>query len=117
KFNLIEDHGLRGDEPDRETNHKGPERELRATSKRCNRTSRQIAPRENAIAHGAMLFAAVRRFIGWVRQRAGFEVASILVRFHAETFAPAPARRYLALARFSAATPEVIHNPSFEIRP
>jgi hypothetical protein len=46
----------------------------------------------------------------------GLRVAPILIRLHGSTFALVAAHGHFALARFSAAPTEVVHNPSFGIR-
>jgi len=46
----------------------------------------------------------------------GLRVALIQIRFHALRFALVAKHSHFALARFSSAPPEVVRNPSFEIR-
>src|SRR5947208_12771408 len=82
KFNLIEDHSLRGDEPDREANHKGPERNG-ATDECSKGAACRIASCSIAVAHCEIGVNRGLRVSCWEGQCRRFKLASICVRFHA----------------------------------
>jgi hypothetical protein len=55
KFDLVENHGLGGDQPDCETNHQRPEWEwLTGADGRGNRAARQIPSSHTVIIHWAI---------------------------------------------------------------
>src|SRR5215475_11357247 len=120
KFNLIEDHGLRDDQPNCETNDQCAKREWStAVDSLCNNAARCIANFENAILSCAVklqsLISSVDRVVCRILHAQRLRVAGILIRVHALKLVLVEEHGYFALARFSVAPPEVVYSPSFVI--
>jgi hypothetical protein len=118
KFSLIENHGLRSDEPNCDTSDQRTEREWSTVRAGCSKSAtwrivNSIVLRANKLRS---VTSPVDRVDCRVRRAEGLRVASILIRLHGSKFALVAAHGHFALARFSAAPAEVVHNPSFGIR-